>query len=174
MIYLLISLRLALPGSTTEPRQKRGRALSSEAHHRPLFFFFFSLFSLTLLLSFFFSLVWVVLGSVRGYPSTALYWGIGYPMATSSNPFPLPLPYLCIFLGGAGLRLSKIYHGPVRKDPSLLVRGDGGFWVVCFLGTHALSPVRGSGISQESGEVVASYWGFASPWPPSPFPDYFP
>ena len=68
----------------------------------------------------------------------------------------------------------KIYHGPVRKDPSLLVRGDGGFWVVCFLEIPCSSPVRGSGISQESGEVVASCGGFASPWPPSPFPDYFP
>ena len=37
MIYLLISLRLALPGSTTDPRKERGRALSPGAHHPPYY-----------------------------------------------------------------------------------------------------------------------------------------
>ena len=36
------------------------------------------------------------------------------------------------------------------------------------------SPVRGIRDQSGSGEVVASCWGFASPWPPSPLPDYFP
>ena len=35
--YFLISLRLALPGSTTDPREERGRAHSPEAHHPPYY-----------------------------------------------------------------------------------------------------------------------------------------
>ena len=60
------------------------------------------------------------------------------------------------------------YLGPVRKDPSPLVRESQMFeWCV-------VSPVRGIRDQSGSGEVVASCWGFASPWPPSPLPDYFP
>ena len=60
------------------------------------------------------------------------------------------------------------YLGPVRKDPSPLVRESQMFeWCVS-------SPVRGIRDQSGSGEVVASCWGFASPWPPSPLPDYFP
>jgi hypothetical protein len=40
----------------------------------------------------------------------------------------------------------KSWQGPVRKDPSLLVRGDRGFWVVCFMEIHVLAQcgVQGS------------------------------
>ena len=85
-----------------------------------LFFFSLSLFSLTLLFSFYFLGYGVVLGSVRGDPSTASYWGVGYPMATSSNPLPSPSSWLFMYFlewsGGYGYR-KFARPGPQGPQP---------------------------------------------------------
>ena len=75
-------------------------------------------------------------GKIRALPYTG---GLATPWQRHQTPF-LPLyPTIYVFLGWSGVTVIKIGHGPVRKDPSLLVRGDGGFWVVCFLETLALA-----------------------------------
>ena len=179
MIYLLISLRLALPGSTTDPRQKRGRALSPEAHHRRPFFFFFSLFSHTFLFLFLF-LGMGGIGVGQGKSKHCLILVGWLPHGNVIKPLPSPSTRLFMYFlgwsGGYGYQ-NLSWPGPQGPQPvgdSVGSRSQRFCWVVCFQEIPCSSPVRGSGISQEIGEVVASCWGFASPWPPSPFPDYFP
>ena len=115
---------------------------------------------------------WGRSGEIRALPYTG---GLATPWQRHQTPFPLPLPdYLCIFLSvERGYGYQKLgWPGP--QEPQPVGSRSRRFLVVCFLENPCSSPVRGSGISQESGEVVASCWGFASPWPPSPFLDYFP
>ena len=163
-------MRLALPGSTTDPRQKRGRALSPEAHHPPIFFF-----SLSFLSNFYYyyfligyGWYWGRSGEIRALPYTG---GLATPWQMSSNPLSSPSTWLFLYFlkwsGGYGYQ-KFAWPGPQGPQPvgSRITRFLGGL----FSRNPCSSPVRGSGISQESGEVVASCWG----WPPSPFPDYFP
>ena len=106
-------------------------------------------------------LCWGRSGEIRALP----YTGGWLPHGNFIKPRFFPLGYLCISRVGWGYGYQKLsWPGPQGPQPvgSKVQRS---FVVVCFLGS---SPVRGSGISQESGEVVASCWGFASPWPPSP------
>ena len=125
------------------------------------FFFFFSLF----LSHFYFPFIFLGMegrsGEIRALP----YTGGWLPHGNVIKPPFFPLGYLCISRVGWGYGYQKLsWPGPQGPQPvgSKVQRS---FVVVCFLGS---SPVRGSGISQDSGEVVASCWGFASPWLPSP------
>ena len=89
--------------------ERRGEEPFPLKHTTPRFFYFF--YSLSFLSHFFFFFwVWVVLGSVGGDPSTALYWGVGYPMANVIKPpfLPFCLTIYVFFLSGAGLRLLKV------------------------------------------------------------------
>ena len=91
MIYLLISLRLALPGPTTGPRQKRGRALSPEAHHPPIFIFL-SLFSHTFYFPFIFlGMGWVVIEVGQGISEHCLILGDWLPHGNVIKPPSLSL-----------------------------------------------------------------------------------
>ena len=145
MIYFLISLRLALPGSTTDPREERGRAQSPEAHqpHPPFFLFLF--LSHTLLFYFFIFLGgWggggVGQGGIRELPRT----GGWLPHGNVFNPPTHLYSYIPFFLGGGSQVGGPDPQGP---QPMRVVR----VW-----------PAEGLRDQSGGGEVVASCWGFAS------------
>ena len=83
---------------------------------------------------------WGRSGDIRALPYTG---GLATPWQRHQTPSPPSTWLFLYFLEWSRVTVIKIYYGPVRKDPSLLVRGDGGFWVVCFLESPCSSPVGG-------------------------------
>ena len=155
---------------------RRGEGPFPLKHTTALFFSFsfFSLFSHTFIVLFLF-LGMGGIGVGQGISEHCLILGDWLPHGNVIKPPSSPSTRLFMYFlewsGGYGYQ-NLSWPGPQGPQPvgSRSQRFLGGL----FSRNPCSSPVRGSGISQESGEVVASYWGFAFPLLLSPFPEYFP
>ena len=119
-------------------------------HTTPRFFFFFSL---TLLYYIYFFLGGPGEGSVRGIQALP-HTGGWLPHSSVFNPLSSPTLRLCFIMGGGVLRYMAfdkyVWPGPQGPQPACSIGKRSGFFER-FVGGLFLSPVRGSGISQEVG-----------------------